>query len=329
MLHIAGMAHDHSGHDHSAQNHTQHDHAGHDHGHSHSHAPTDFGFAFAVATALNFALVVAQVIYGLSANSIALLADAGHNFGDALGLVLAWAAHVVARWAPTHRYTYGFRSASILSALLNAVMLLVATGAIAWEAIRRFADPGDVAGMTVMVVAALGIVVNGASAWLLMAGRKDDLNVRGAFLHLLTDAGVSAGVVAAGAAILLTGWDWLDPAISLAICVVIIWGTWGLLRESVQLAMGAVPREIDPSAVRAHLEKMPGVAGIHDLHIWAMSTTENALTVHLVMPNGHPGDDFLAAVCRDLEQRFRINHATLQIEMADAGVCRLQPDHVV
>lgn len=299
------------------------------HGHDHAHAPTDFGLAFAIATFLNFALVVAQVIYGLSANSIALLADAGHNFGDALGLLLAWGAHVLARRLPTRRFTYGFRSASILAALLNTVMLLVASGAIAWEAIRRLFDPDDVAGMIVIVVASIGIVINGASAWLLMAGRKGDLNVRGAFLHLIADAGVSVGVVVGGVVILFTGWNWVDPVVSLAIAAAIIWGTWGLLRESVQLAMGGVPPEVDPSAVRSYLEKRPAVAGIHDLHIWAMSTTENALTVHLVMPSGHPGDEFLATVCHDLDHQFGIKHATLQIEIANAGACVLEPEHVV
>jgi cobalt-zinc-cadmium efflux system protein len=320
------MKHDHSGHDHSAHDHAR-DHHGHDHGHS--HAPADFGVALAIATLLNFALVAAQVVYGLSANSIALLADAGHNFGDALGLLLAWGAHVMARWTPTERYTYGFRSATILSALINAVMLLVATGAIAWEAIRRLSDPGEVAGMTVMVVAGIGIVVNALSAWLLMAGSKGDLNVRGAFLHLAADAGVSAGVVVAGAVILFLGWTWIDPVMSLIVSVVIVWGTWGLLRESFQLSMDAVPSGIEPSEVRTYLETLPGVASIHDLHIWAMSTTENALTCHLVMPGGHPGNDFMAAACRDLASRFAIRHPTFQIELGGRADCPLAPAHVV
>lgn len=297
----------------------------HDHAHAHSHAPKHFGTAFALATALNFGLVAIQVIYGLSAHSVALLADAGHNFGDALGLLLAWGAHVLARVTPTARFTYGFRSASILSALLNAAMLLIATGAIAWEAIRRFADPGDVAGMTVMVVAAAGIVVNGLSAWLLMAGQKGDLNIRGAFAHLLADAGVSAAVVVAGGVILLTGWTWIDPAASLLISVVIVWGTWGLLRESARMSMDAVPSEIDPADVRKYLEAREGVASVHDLHIWAVSTTEIALTAHLVVPDGHPGDAFLAHLCHDLDHRFKINHPTVQIEVGDAGRCVLEP----
>jgi cobalt-zinc-cadmium efflux system protein len=304
---------------------------GHSHshaGHRHAHAPVDFGFAFAVATVLNVALVAAQVVFGLMANSIALLADAGHNFGDVLGLLLAWGAHVVARWHPTERFTYGFRSASILSALLNAVTLLVATGAIAWEAIQRLPDPGQVGGLTVMVVAGIGLLVNGISAWLLMGGRGD-LNVRGAFLHLAADAAVSAGVVVAGAAILLTGWAWIDPAVSLLICAAIVWGTWGLLRQSVRLSLGAVPEEVDLAAVRRYLEGLDGVANVHDLHVWAMSTTENALTAHLVMPGGHPGDAFIAEVCHQLGHRFGIAHPTFQIELGDAGACALAPAHLV
>jgi len=297
----------------------------HDHPHGHSHEPKHFGAAFAAATALNLGLVVIQVIYGLSAHSVALLADAGHNFGDALGLLLAWGAHVLARVQPTARFTYGYRSASILSALLNVVILLIATGAIAWEAIRRFADPGDVGGLTVMIVAAAGIVVNGLSAWLLMAGQKGDLNIRGAYAHLLADAGISAGVVVAGGAILLTGWTWIDPTASLIVSAVIVWGTWELLRESVRMSMDAVPSEIDPVDVRKHLVGLPGVASVHDLHIWAVSTTENALTAHLVLPDGHPGDAFLADLCHDLDHRFKINHPTIQIEVGDAGHCVLEP----
>jgi cobalt-zinc-cadmium efflux system protein len=302
--------------------------AGHAHAHHHAHAPADFGAAFAIATALNVALVAAQVVFGLMANSIALLADAGHNFGDVLGLLLAWGAQVVARWHPTERFTYGFRSASILSALLNTVTLLVATGAIAWEAIGRLPNPGNVGGLTVILVAAVGIAINGVSAWLLMGGR-DDLNVRGAFLHLAADAAVSAGVVVAGAAILLTGWTWIDPVVSLAICAVIVWGTWGLLRESIRLSLGAVPEEVDLVEVRAFLETLRGVTSVHDLHVWAMSTTENALTAHLVMPSGHPGDAFIAEVSHALEHRFRIAHPTFQIELGDAGACALAPAHTV
>jgi cobalt-zinc-cadmium efflux system protein len=305
-----------------------HDHA-HAHSHSHAHAPAHFGTAFAIATGLNLALVIAQVVYGLAANSIALLADAGHNFGDCLGLVLAWGAHVLARREPTARFTYGYRSASILSALINAALLLLATGAIAWEAIRRLSDPGQVAGLTVIIVALIGIGVNGVSALLLMRGHKDDLNIRGAFLHLAADAGVSAGVVIAGAVILLTGWSVIDPIASLLVSAVILWATWSLMRESFRLSMDAVPADIDPAQVRGFLEALPGVTSTHDLHIWAMSTTETALTCHLVMPAGHPGDAFLSEACHQLAHRFAISHATFQIELGDAGICSLEPERVV
>lgn len=306
------------------------DHRGY-HGHGgHDHAPADFGRAFAIGAALNVALVVAQVIFGVVANSVALIADAGHNLGDVLGLLLAWGAHGMSRWQPTKRYTYGFRSASILVALFNGIVLLVATGAIAWEALRRLADTGEVAGVTVMIVAAVGIVVNGVSAWLLMAGRKGDLNVRGAFLHLLGDAAISFGVVVAGAVIYVTAWNWLDPLASLVISVLIIWGTWGLLRESIMMSLAAVPQGIDRSHVESYLHGLPGVSEVHDLHIWAMSTTETALTAHLVRPGAGLDDRLLHEICQELEHRFKISHATLQIEAGDTEqVCRLAPDHVI
>jgi cobalt-zinc-cadmium efflux system protein len=315
---------DHCDHDHGKH---AHDH-GHSHGHDHAHAPKDFGFTFAVVTALNLGLVVLQVAFGLVANSVALLADAGHNFGDALALLLAWGAHVMAKATPTRRYTYGFRSASILAALANGVILLVATGAIAWEAIQRFSEADEVAGMTVMIVAALGIVINGISAWLLLSGQAGDLNIRGAFLHLVGDALVSVGVVVAGGLILLTGWHWIDPAASLVISAVIIWSTWGLLRNAVNLSLAAVPHGINPDDVRAYLEGLPGVKCIHDLHIWAMSTTETALTVHLVMPNGTAGDTLLLQLSQELHHRFKIDHPTVQIE-TDGDGCKLAPDHVI
>jgi len=311
--------HDHSHHDHDHD----HDHGGHSHGlgHGHSHVPTNFGRAFALTTGLNLGLVVVQVVYGLLAGSMALLADAGHNFGDAIGLILAWIAWSLGRVRSTERFTYGFRSASILSAFANAVLLLVATGAIVLEAFRRLADPVEVAGVTVMIVAGAGIVINGGSALILMAGQKHDLNIRGAFLHLLADAAVSVGVVIGGAIILATGWNWVDPAVSLVIAVVIVWSTWGLLRESFELSMQAVPKGIVLADVRTYLESLPGVAGAHHLHIWAMSTTENALTVHLVFPAGHPGDAFLAQICNALNTRFRIHHPTIQVETAEGASC--------
>ena len=302
--------------------HDQHDH------HNHAHGVTNFGAAFAIATALNLALVVAQIICGLAANSVALLADAGHNFGDALGLVLAWGAYLLGRAAPTERFTYGFRSASILSALINAILLLVATGAIAWEAILRFGNPEHTNGLTVMIVAGVAIVINGLSAWLLMAGRQHDLNIRSAFAHLAADAAVSAGVVIAGAVLLLTGWTWVDPVASLLVSVAIVWGTWGLLRESLNMSMNAVPQGISIVDVRGYLENLPGVASVHDLHVWAMSTTETALTVHLVCNGGRIGDSFLMDAAHELEHRFGIHHATIQIEAGELE-CRLAPTNVV
>jgi cobalt-zinc-cadmium efflux system protein len=295
---------------------------------THDHAPKNFGAVFAVATALNVALIVLQVIYGVIANSVALLADAAHNFGDVLGLLLAWGAYIVAAATPTRRHTYGFRSATILAALANGVILLVATGAIAWEALQRFSEPGEIAGVTVMVVAGIGILINGLSAWLLSGGQRQDLNIRGAFLHLIGDAAVSAGVVVSGGLILLTGWRWLDPAASLIISAVIVWTTWGLLKNAVQLSLAAVPDSIDPLTVERYLAGLPGVASLHDLHIWAVSTTETALTVHLVMPDGHPGDEFLKSVAEQLHDRFEIVHPTLQIEV-DGAACKLAPAHVI
>ncbi len=302
-------------------------HGGHDH--SHSHTPMNFGRTFAIATALNIALVAAQVVYGLLTNSLALLADAGHNFGDVMGLVMAWGAFAVADWRPSARFTYRLRAASILSAFANGLILLVATGAIAWEAVQRFISPEPVATGTVIAVAAIAIVINGASAWLLSRGSQSDLNMRGAFLHMLADAGVSVAVVAAAAGIMFTGWQWLDPAASLLISVVILVGTWRLLREALRLSLNAAPSAIDPAEVHRYLRGLPEVADVHDLHIWAMSTTETALTCHLVTPAGHPGDDFLHRVAHDLQHRFEIGHTTVQIELNDGGQCALQPDSVV
>lgn len=308
--------------------HSHGQHHGHDHSPGHSHAPRDFGLAFAVGTGLNLLFVVVEAVCGILANSMALLADAGHNLSDVFALLVAWAASSLMRRAPTPRYTYGLRSSSILAALVNAVILLLAVGAIAVEAIQRFGKPEPIAGVTVMVVAGFGILINGATAWMFAQGRDKDLNVRGAYLHMAADAAVSLGVVLAGLVIMLTGWLWLDPLASLVIAGVIVWGTWGLLRESVNMALHAVPPGIDPGEVRTHLEQVPGVASIHDLHIWPMSTTETALTCHLVMPQGCPGDAFLAAVTKSLHDRFAIAHATLQVEKGEKE-CVLEPDHVV
>lgn len=303
--------------------HSGHSHAhGHSHGiGAHSHAPTSFGRIFAVTTGLNIALVIAQVGFGLWANSLALLADAGHNLSDVMGLVLAWAAFAFAGWRPSASFTYQMRAASILAALANALLLVGAVAIISWEAIARFSAPQEVGSGTVMLLAAIGVAVNGASAWLLSRGSKSDLNMHGAFMHMVADAAVSVAVIAAGFGIWLTGWQWLDPAVSLLISAVILVGTWRLLRDSLRLALNAAPREIDTSAVRGYLEGLPEVQGLHDLHIWAMSTTETALTAHLVTPAGHPGDAFLHRLAHDLEHRFGICHATVQIELENQGAC--------
>ena len=275
------------------------------------------------------ALVVAQAIFGVLANSVALLADAAHNFSDVLGLLLAWGATILARRLPTRRFTYGLRASSILAALANGAFLLLATGAIAWEAVQRFAHPQAVTGTTVIAVAALGIAVNTGTALLFMSGRKGDLNIRGAFLHMAADAVVSLGVVLAGIGIVYTGWLWLDPVTSLVISAVIVAGTWGLLRDSVRLALQAVPEGIEIERVRAYLADVPGVVGVHDLHVWGMSTTDTALTAHLVMPQGHPGDAFVAGISERLREQFNICHATIQVEIDATHPCALAPDHVV
>ncbi len=288
-------------------------HAGHEHGHDQS--PADYNRAFAIGIALNVAFVIIEAVYGVLASSLALLADAGHNLSDVLGLLLAWGAMALARRKPTTRFTYGLRSSSIIAALANAMLLLVACGAIAWEAVQRFGSPAPVQSTTVMIVAAIGIAVNGITALMFMSGRKNDLNIRGAFLHMAADAAVSLGVVLAGLAILLTGWHWIDPMISLVIVAVILVGTWGLLRDSINLALNAVPAGVDMAAVQVYLRDLPGVTDVHDLHVWGMSTTEAALTAHLVMPGGHPGDRFMADAAEELEHHLGIHHATLQIEL--------------
>ena len=289
------------------------------------HVPQSFGTAFVVGTALNTGYVVVQLIFGIFAHSLALIADAGHNFGDVLALLLAWGATYLASTPSTERRTYGLGRSSILAALANSVLLLIAVGGITWEAIRRFSDPGEVGGKTVMIVAAIGIVINGITALLFSAGRKRDLNIRGAFLHMAADAAVSAGVVIAGLLILLTGMRWIDPVASLIINAVIVWGTWGLLRDSLAMALDLVPANVDPNAVRRYLEELDGVTAVHDLHIWPLSTTRTALTVHLEMPDASKGDVFLQQVCKRLYAEFQIEHSTIQIEQS-AEACALAPD---
>lgn len=302
----------------------------HDHGHEHGHAPKDFGRAFAIGVALNLGFVLVEAFYGYVADSLALIADAGHNLSDVFGLLLAWAAAWLSRRAPTPRRTYGYRRSSILAALINAVVLLIAVGGITWEAVRRFAYPTPIDGGIVMWVAGIGIVINTATALMFMSGRKGDLNIQGAFLHMAADAAVSFGVVVAAGVIMLTGWLWLDPVVSILIALVITVGTWGLLRDSVNLAMDAVPDNIDPHAVLTYLAGQPDVLEVHDLHIWGMSTTETALTVHLVRPCAVAADGLLATLRHDLHHKFGIAHCTIQVEFDNATTpCPQAPADVV
>ena len=306
------------------------DHAHHDHaqGHAgHSHAPDNFGAAFAIGVGLNSAFVVAELVFGYAANSLALISDAVHNFSDVIALLLAWGATWLARKQPTQQHTYGYRRASILAALINAGLLLLAVGGIAVEAIDRIREPSVVAGWTVVWVAALGIAVNGGTALMFMRGRHGDLNIRGAWLHMAADAAVSFGVVIAALLIMATGWLWVDPAISLCIAAVVLASGWGLARDSINLALDGVPKSIELAQVRDFLGQLDGVTEVHDLHIWAMSTNETALTAHLVRPGG-TDDSFLHDTCAKLSHRFNIHHATLQIE-AGGDVCRLAPAEVV
>jgi cobalt-zinc-cadmium efflux system protein len=299
----------------------------HQHGHSTDHLqpPLNYSKAFAIGIALNVSYVAAEAVFGLLVHSLALVADAGHNLSDVLSLALAWGASEFSRRKPTERFTYGLRSSTILASLANAIILLVAIGAIAWEALRRFRHPEEIPGGTVMAVAALGVLVNAATAALFLKGRERDINIKGAFLHMAADAGVSLGVVVAGLAISTTGLYWIDPATSLMIVAVIGISTWGLLRDSMKLALHAVPEEIDLGAVQSYLVCLPNVSAVHDLHIWPMSTTQTALTVHLEMPNGGAGDEFLREVCAQLQTEFGIEHSTIQIEQ-NAEACALAPD---
>ncbi len=322
--------HDHE-HDHEHAHGRDHDHASHGHHHhGHSHAPASFGRAFAIGITLNTAYVAAEAVFGVMSNSLSLLADAGHNFGDVLGLLAAWVASWLVTRPPSARYTYGLRGSTILAALSNATVLMLVTGGIAWEAVIRFIHPAPTAGVTVMAVAAGGVLVNGFTAMLFMSGRKSDLNIRGAFQHMASDALVALGVVATGAAIVFTGWLWLDPAISLVISAIIVWGTWSLMRESLDLALHGVPAAVDEAAVLTYLGALPGVTEVHDLHIWGMSTTETALTAHLVRPGCELDDGLLHSACMELRVRFAIGHATLQVEAgSDAHPCQLASHEVV
>jgi cobalt-zinc-cadmium efflux system protein len=318
------MSRDH--HDDHEHDHHHEDHE-HGHGHAHSHAPASFGRAFAIGIVLNTVFVIVETVYGLLSHSLALVADAGHNLSDVLGLFLAWGATVLAKRAATERHTYGFRRSSVLAALGNAIVLLVSVGAIAWEAVQRLRTPDHVGAQTVIWVALLGILINAGTAVLFLSGRKDDLNVRGAFVHMAADAAISAGVVIAGIVIAFTGWFWIDPAVSLIVAGVIVYGTWDLLREAINLSLDAVPEGIDPAAVTAYLRSLPHVSDAHHLHIWGLSTTEAALTVHLVLTDRTQGDILLREINITLREQFRIGHATIQFESPGTHACEGADHH--
>lgn len=302
-----------------------HHHHQHGQGHSHHHAPANYGWAFAVGITLNLSFVVLEVIYGRLSHSLSLVADAGHNLSDVMGLVLAWGARMLARRRPTSKRTYGFRRSSILAALINAVVLLVSVGAIAWEAIHRLGDPHSIAGTTVVWVAMIGVVINIGTALMFMSGRKGDLNIRGAFMHMTADAVIALGVAVSGAIILFTGWVWLDPLVSLVIVGLIVIGTWSLLRDSINLVLDGVPAGIDLQAVNQYLANLPDCVEVHDLHIWGMSTTETALTAHLVLAETMRDDTLLVRTARELHDQFGIEHTTLQLETGKrAGACGCQ-----
>ncbi|NGZ86769.1 cation diffusion facilitator family transporter [Duganella aceris] len=330
--------HDHHDHDHDhghghapakAKPHS-HDHHGHDHGHGHHHHhgdPNTMGRAFAIAIVLNTAFVAIEFFYGFLANSTALMADAGHNLSDVLGLMLAWGAAILAKRAPNGRYTYGLRSSSMLAAMFNAMLLMVACGGIAWEAVQQLIHPDPVAGLTVSVVAGVGILVNGFSAWLFMAGSKDDINIRGAYLHMAADAAISLGVLVAGVIVRYSGWNWVDPAVSVLIVAFIVYSTWSLLAQSMRMMLAAVPDNVDRAEIEQFLRSRPGVTEVHDLHIWAVSTTETALTAQLVTPAGHPGDHAMDEISEELREHHAVQHSTLQIRLGATAheCCLVQP----
>jgi cobalt-zinc-cadmium efflux system protein len=312
-----------------------HHHHGHScshghHGHSHHIVPKNLDRRFMIGAVINMAFVTGELGFGVISNSLGLIADAAHNFSDVIGLLLAWGGAFLARLAPTATRTYGYSGASILAALGNAALLLVATGGIIVHAISRLLDPAPVESSVVIWVALIGIVINAATAMLFYKDKDHDINVRGAYLHMAADAAVSLGVVIAGVIILKTGWFWVDPVIGLVIAAVILWGTWGLAKESLHLSLAGVPKGIDRDGVVRYLASLPGVTEVHDLHIWAMSTTRNAMTAHIIMPEGGADDAFLARITNDMEERFRIHHPTIQVERGgDVDSCRFAPEHVI
>lgn len=295
--------------------------------HQHHHAPPDYNRAFAVGVLLNVGFVIVEAVFGVMSDSLALLTDAGHNLSDVLGLLLAWGAAVLAKRKPSPRRTYGYSRATIIASLFSGLLLMGAVGAIGWEAVNRLMEPSQPAGKTIMIVAAIGVVINTVTALFFLSGKDHDLNIRGAFLHMAADAVVSFGVVLSGALIFFYGFNWIDPLISLFIAGVIFLSTWGLLRDSLNLAVDAVPRNVDPDAVREFLSSLPGVRALHDLHIWPMSTTDTALTAHLVMDDFPDSDQFLSDVAHALESRFAVNHPTIQMERFDSNVVCHQSMH--
>jgi cobalt-zinc-cadmium efflux system protein len=298
--------------------------------HSHQHTVTSYGHVFAIGVTLNMLIVIAEWTFGIYANSLSLVADAAHNLGDVLGLVLAWGAMRLAQGIPTPQFTYGLRSSTVLASLTNAITLLLVTGALGWEGVQRLTQPEIINEPVVIMVAVAGMLVNGFTAWLFVAGSKSDLNMRGAYLHLAADASISASVAIGGTLIMFTGWAWVDPLLTLVVAIAIIASTWKLLKQSLYLALQAVPDNIDSAAVKNYLNNLDGVTQVHDLHIWAVSTSENALTAHLIRPCGHPGDVVLQQVAHTLSKQFGIHHTTLQIELSDANIaCEQAPDHVL
>ena len=293
----------------------------HNHSHGHSHAPANYNSAFIIGIVLNLVFVVIEAAYGIAVNSLALISDAGHNLSDVFTLAFAWGASWLASKSPTVKRTYGYRRATILASLFSAILLFIVLGGIAWEAIGRFRHPVPINTTTVMIVAGIGIVINTVTALLFISGKDKDLNIKGAFLHMAADAVVSLGVVISALVIMLEGWLWLDPAVSIVIAVVIFWGTWGLMKDSLNLSLDAVPANIDPVEVETYLLSLPQVTNLHDLHIWAMSTTEVALTVHLIVP-GTGDDDFLDEICHTLHNRFGIAHSTIQLERRETVACK-------
>jgi cobalt-zinc-cadmium efflux system protein len=312
--------------------HDRHEHEfhRHDHGLAHGLAAARFGRAAAIGMALNLAYLLAEAGIGIAVNSLALVSDAAHNLGDVLALGTAWGAAVLSARQPTHRYTYGLRRSSIMAAVANATILLIISGAVAWDAVLRLISPQPTRGLVVIVVAAAGIAVNGGTALLFRSHRKEDLNARGAFQHMAADALIALGVVIGGILILGTGWRWLDPTIGLAVGAAIVVGTWSLLRKAVNLSLDAVPEGIDPAEVNRYLAALPGVLEVHDLHIWGMSTTETALTAHLICAPGTSSEALLPTIAAEVRRQFGIGHATIQLETEElARQCALRPDHVV